>query len=281
VLLVEDNEINRRVALGHLRSRGHQAVVAENGREALDTLAEQVFDVVLMDMQMPVMDGYEATAEIRQREHQTGGHIPIVAMTAEAMRGDRERCLAVGMDDYVSKPIDPAEMYRAIERFPALCLVAEAEMRNSPASNSIPTESRIAPSPDLTPAEPQSPAIPLNAIPLPTLSVIDWKGVKECLGGGAEELPEFTGVMKKEASILLANIRGAIETRDSKLLGRSAHTLKGAVSYFGVETLVQAALDLENLGRSGSFDNSTELLAIVEKELARFVKALDDGPPTP
>ncbi len=125
VLLVEDNEINRRVALGLLRSRGHQVAVAENGQEAVNTLADQEFDVVLMDMQMPVMDGYEATAEIRARERQTGGHIPIVAMTAEALKGDRERCLTVGMDDYVSKPINPAEMYRAIERFPALCLTAD------------------------------------------------------------------------------------------------------------------------------------------------------------
>ena len=138
VLLVEDNEINRRVALGLLRSRGHQVVVAENGQEAVKTLADQEFDVILMDMQMPIMDGYEATAEIRQREHQTGGHIPIVAMTAEALKGDRERCLAVGMDDYVSKPINPVEMYRAIERFPALCLPADIGIREgeSPAEHS-------------------------------------------------------------------------------------------------------------------------------------------------
>lgn len=131
VLLVEDNEINRRVALGLLSSRGHHAVVAENGREAVDAVAEQEFDVVLMDMQMPVMDGYEATMHIRKREQDSGGHIPIVAMTAEALKGDRERCLATGMDDYVSKPITPTEMYRAIEKFPAVCLPMSLNVQRS------------------------------------------------------------------------------------------------------------------------------------------------------
>jgi CheY-like chemotaxis protein len=129
VLLVEDSKVNRRVALGLLNARGHQVVMVENGLEAVQAVAAQEFDVVLMDMQMPVMDGYAATAEIRKREQQTGGHIPIVAMTAEALQGDRERCLAAGMDDYVPKPIARAEMYRAVERFPALCLSADVGLQ--------------------------------------------------------------------------------------------------------------------------------------------------------
>jgi len=102
VLLVEDNEINRRVAIGLLRSRGHQVAFAENGREALEKLATEEFDVVLMDMQMPVMDGYEATRQIRARAD--GNRVTIVALTANAMQGDREKCLAAGMNDYISKP---------------------------------------------------------------------------------------------------------------------------------------------------------------------------------
>ena len=273
VLLVEDNEINHRVALGLLRSRGHQAVVAENGREAVNTLAEQEFDVVLMDMQMPVMDGYEATAEIRKREHQTGGHIPIVAMTAEALKGDRERCLAAGMDDYVSKPIDPAEMYRAIERYPALCLAADPGLRESPA----PAELFAAEKSD-APGAAHAQELSHQTIAAETPTV-DWNVAKSRLGDEPEVLCQYSELVKTEARTQLAQLRGAIETRDSKLLGRSAHTLKGSVSYFGAEPLVQAALALENLGRSGSFDNSTELLATVEQELTRFVKALDVGPP--
>lgn len=128
VLLAEDNEINRRVAIGLLRSRGHQVVVVMNGLEAVNLSAEKKFDVILMDMQMPVMDGYEATRVIRQREQQTGGHIPIVAMTAEALKGDREICLEVGMDDYVSKPVAPLAMYRAVEQFAALSLGSEPSL---------------------------------------------------------------------------------------------------------------------------------------------------------
>lgn len=259
VLLVEDNEINRRVAVGLIRSRGHQVVLAENGREAVDTLADQAFDVVLMDMQMPVMDGYEATDAIRQRERQIGGHIPIVAMTAEALKGDRERCLAVGMDDYVSKPINPVDLYRAIERFPALCLLADIGLRDSQAPAEVPA--------------------PAQQGPTNTAPAVDWNIANDRLGGRAEVLSELSALVKVEAPALLADLRRAIETRDFKLLRRSAHTLKGSVSYFGAEPLVQAALALEILGRTESLDNANELFATLERELNRLLAALAVGPP--
>ncbi len=271
VLLVEDNEINRRVALGLLRSRGHQVVVAVNGLEAVNTLAAEEFDVVLMDMQMPVMDGYEATAEIRKREHQTGGHIPIVAMTAEALKGDRERCLAVGMDDYVSKPIAPAEMYRAVERFPALCLPVDVGLRE--ASESVTTSAADR---DVAPLERRARSD--NSAP-DALPAIDWNVAKERLGGGTDTLREFAELAKKETATQLAEILRAIETRDFKLLRRAAHTLKGSVTYFGAEPLVQVALDLENHGRNESWDGCAELLPTLESELARFLTVLDAGPP--
>jgi PAS domain S-box-containing protein len=278
VLLVEDNEINRRVAVGMMRSRGHQVVIAENGQEAVNALAEQEFDVVLMDMQMPVMDGYEATAEIRKREHQTGGHIPIVAMTAEALKGDRERCLAAGMDDYVSKPIAPAEMYRAIERFPAICLAADAGLRNSSADKSAPIDTRFAQPVDSIPDKPGSESSSKQSAG-DSLPKIDWTFVNESIGGGFEAMRELAEVLKKETSALLVDIRRAIDTRDSKLLYRTAHTLKSSVAYFGAEQLVQAAFALESLGRTESFDSTSELLATLEREHARFLTALDVGPP--
>ena len=115
VLLAEDNPVNQRLASRLLERRGHRITVAINGREALAALKEGNFDVVLMDVQMPEMDGFKATAEIRSREEITGRHLPIIAMTAHAMHGDRERCLAAGMDGYVSKPIQAAELFRVIE----------------------------------------------------------------------------------------------------------------------------------------------------------------------
>jgi two-component system, sensor histidine kinase and response regulator len=115
VLLAEDNHVNQKLAEKLLDKRGYSVAVAGNGREALDLLGREVFDVVLMDVQMPEMDGLEATAAIRQRENRDGGHVPIVAMTAHAMKGDEERCIHAGMDAYIAKPIRPEELFEAIE----------------------------------------------------------------------------------------------------------------------------------------------------------------------
>jgi CheY-like chemotaxis protein len=115
VLLAEDNPVNRLLAIRLLEKRGHSVAVAGNGREALDATEQRIFDVVLMDLEMPEMSGLEATVAIRRREQRTGMRIPIIAMTAHAMIGDRERCLGVGMDGYVSKPVRADELYAALE----------------------------------------------------------------------------------------------------------------------------------------------------------------------
>jgi two-component system, sensor histidine kinase and response regulator len=117
VLLAEDNAVNQKLAARLLERRGHQVTVTANGREALAALDRENFDVVLMDVQMPEMDGFEATAAVRGRERNTGRHLPIIAMTAHAMRGDQERCLASGMDGYISKPIRAQELISLLERF--------------------------------------------------------------------------------------------------------------------------------------------------------------------
>ena len=119
VLLAEDNPVNQKVAVRLLEKRGHRVVVVETGKRALEMVNQQSFDVVLMDVQMPVMDGLQATAAIRQREMTSGKHIPIVAMTAHAMAGDKERCLQAGMDDYISKPLHVDEFLAIVEHFSA------------------------------------------------------------------------------------------------------------------------------------------------------------------
>jgi CheY-like chemotaxis protein len=116
ILLVEDNAVNRTLAVRLLEKRGHAVTVAGDGRAALEALEKDSFDLVLMDVQMPVMDGLEATRAIRAKEKQTGGHLPVVAMTAHALKEDQERCLSAGMDDYVSKPIRTSELFAAIDR---------------------------------------------------------------------------------------------------------------------------------------------------------------------
>jgi CheY-like chemotaxis protein len=115
VLLVEDGLANQKLAVGMLQRWGHHVSIANNGQVAVDLWQEQAFDLILMDLQMPVLDGISATRIIRQREQQRGGHIPIIAMTAHAIKGDRERCLAAGMDGYLSKPVRRQELAQAIE----------------------------------------------------------------------------------------------------------------------------------------------------------------------
>ena len=115
ILLAEDNPVNQKVTVALLERKGHTVEVAENGRLAVDALAGEKFDVVLMDIQMPVLDGLDATAEIRDREKETGTHTPLIALTANAMKGDRERCLQGGLDAYIAKPLRPAELFRTID----------------------------------------------------------------------------------------------------------------------------------------------------------------------
>jgi two-component system, sensor histidine kinase and response regulator len=110
VLLVEDNPVNQRLATRMLEKRGHRVMLAGNGREALEALEKGTFDLVLMDVQMPEMDGFQATGAIREKEMSTATHLPIIALTAHAIKGDRERCLAAGMDGYLTKPIRPREL---------------------------------------------------------------------------------------------------------------------------------------------------------------------------
>ena len=174
------------------------------------------------------------------------------------------------MDDYVSKPVVPAVMYCAVERFPAVCLVTEPVV----ASSAPNVAAHFKPSTRQPHLDIRDGAIRHGGEPL----VIDWNAVKECLPDGLESVSEITNLIKEQAPELLAEIHCAVKTRDAKLLRRSAHTLKGSVIYFGVGPLVDAALTLENMGRTESFDGAAEAIATLEKELARMLLALAVGP---
>lgn len=130
ILLTEDNLVNQRLATRLLEKRGHYVVVAGNGREALETLEKQTFDLVLMDIQMPEMDGLEATAKIREKEQLTGQHLPVVALTAHAMKGDQQLCMAAGMDDYLTKPIRPQELDALLGKYAAKPAASEPVSRH-------------------------------------------------------------------------------------------------------------------------------------------------------
>ena len=212
VLLVEDNPVNQRLAHEILRRRGHRVTVAENGREALERLSEGTFDIVLMDVQMPEMNGLDATAAIRAGERATGRHLPIVAMTAHAMAGDRERCLAAGMDEYLTKPIRAEALIGHVERF-------------------------------VMGAQPSSSGAPSRAF--------NFDDTLQRVDGDLDLLAEIAGLFLSDAPAMLADVLAAVAAGDAQEVARTAHRLKGSLLTFGAPAAADAALRLETNGRAG------------------------------
>ncbi len=245
ILLCEDNPVNQKLAMRLLEKAGHRVTLANTGREGLavwENAGPSGFDVVLMDIQMPELDGMEATVEIRKREWNTGKHIPIVAMTAHAMRGDRERYLAGGMDGYVSKPIRRDNLFAEIER----CL--EAAERRTPMS-----ENRMRPS-----------------------EVIDRASLLERVEGDQELLAEMINLFVDDAPNLLAAMREAMQKGDMLALERSAHSLKGAASNLSAQPATAAALQLEKDAKEANAESAKASLVAVEKEMDRLLPVLAD-----
>jgi signal transduction histidine kinase/CheY-like chemotaxis protein len=240
ILLVEDNAVNQLLAMRMLEKQGHKVMVAGNGKAALVVLERATFDLILMDVQMPEMDGFATTAAIRAQERTTGAHIPIIAMTAHAMKGDRERCLAAGMDGYVSKPLLANELYAAIARLARVSTPAAADRLPGEAAQPLP-EAVI------------DPAMPLKRVQ-----------------GNHELLRTIVGLFFAETPVLLAQIRNAVGRHNSQELERAAHTLKGSVGVFGAQGAVAAALRLEMLGQSGDFTEAEGAYAALEWEIARL-----------
>jgi two-component system, sensor histidine kinase and response regulator len=242
ILLAEDNAVNRRFVSRVLQKRGHAVTAATNGREALDAMAAATspFDVVLMDVQMPQMDGLAATASIRERERSEGAaRVPIVAMTAHAMAGDRERCLAAGMDDYVAKPIHPRQLVEAIER------------RGAPPS-------RVEPAADTRPADEP---------------VFDIEQMRSRCGGDERLVQELITILRRETPGRMAAIRKASRSGDTEALWRAAHALKGSLGTIGAPRAFRAVDGLEKAGRRADAGTAA-VLADVEREMIALSKAL-------
>jgi len=246
VLLAEDNPINQTLALRLLQKWGHRLVVAQNGREALALLEQQRFDVILMDVQMPEMSGIEATDQIRQKEKLTGGHVPIIAMTAHAMKGDRERCLDAGMDHYLSKPIQVDDLFQALETVSA------------PVSGGSDAARADRPRPQ-------------PAAKMPPASVVDWAEALRRVGGDAQLLRELLTVFLAELPVWRSDLRGAVERKDQELMTRLAHMVKGSMGQFGAQTGYAASLRLEMCGKEGKWDAGLEAFAELERELERLL----------
>jgi two-component system sensor histidine kinase/response regulator len=246
ILLAEDSLFNQRLAVGLLEKGGHRVVVAHNGQEAVVAVQSQQFDVVLMDIQMPEMDGLEATAAIREHEQSTGTRVPIVAMTAHAMKGDRERCLEAGMDRYVAKPI------RARELFSTLCeLLGEADAL--PMTNDD----------DTSLAERDA-----------SRESFDPSTALEAMHGQRDLFDEIVQIFFEEGPRLLAEIRKSIDSGDAALVRRHAHTLKGSLLYFRARQAADQAHQIETLGEAGNLLKANDQLPALEAQVAGIIQSL-------
>jgi CheY-like chemotaxis protein/HPt (histidine-containing phosphotransfer) domain-containing protein len=261
VLLAEDNPVNQQVASAMLQRLGHAVTVVENGLEALAALERSTFDLVLMDLQMPEMDGLKLTALIRQQEQEAlAQHLPIIALTAHAMKGDRERCLEAGMDGYVSKPIHESELSAAI----AAALALERPAANGPTS---PEGSERSTGDLMTPRSPEGDS--------QEEVVLDRAALLHRLGGDLELLGEILEVFRGTRARLMAEIGEAIEQGDSVRLARSVHNLKGTLSNLSARAACEASQRLEALARTGSGESYRGAFCSLEAQMERLGRALD------
>lgn len=244
ILLAEDSLVNQRLALALLERHQHSVQVAQTGKQALSMLEEQPFDLVLMDVQMPELDGLAATRAIREAEQNSGRHLPIIAMTAHALKGDRERCLQAGMDEYVPKPVREAQLWAAIDR------VLQRKSAN--------------------PADQGEQPLVLEH------RVLDWDLALSVCHNDSALLRDIVEAFVEEEPQRLAEIRLAIADQNHELLTRAAHTIKGATRYFGATEVFDRAYALEKLGASRNFEGADEALQKLQQELARLMSHLVD-----
>ncbi|MGH9431984.1 MAG: response regulator, partial [Terriglobia bacterium] len=237
ILVAEDNAVNQALASRYLRKLGHEPTVVSNGREAIEAVIKSHFHLVLMDVQMPEMDGFEATAAIREWEGKHGGHLPIVAMTAHAMKGDRQRCLEAGMDEYLTKPVERQTLDEAI------CAVTNKDHRQ-------------------------------DVVRRPEDDSMDLQEMLVLFDGDEELLAEVAGLFLDMYPQQSKDIRAAIARGDSRTLERTAHSLKGAAANFGAQEAASCALRLEQMGREGQLQGAENTNMELESALQRLAAVL-------
>ena len=257
ILMAEDNPVNQRLAVAMLEMLGMEAVLANNGREAVQQAATGDFDLILMDCQMPEMDGYEATRRIREAESGGGGRIPIVALTANAMQGDREKCLEAGMDDYLSKPFTLQQLGEVLHHWlPETCRTSAAELPDKGERGSASAE-----------AHHRQP--PLNADKLEIIRSLDPSG-------GNQLLQQIVKAFTDNIPQLMVEIRSGWESGDVERVRRAAHSLKSSAGNLGAETLAGLCRDLEGKARQGDLEDTEQLFSEALSELGRVETALQD-----
>ncbi len=243
ILLVEDNLINQKLAVSLLEKRGYRVEVAENGRKALEAWASRSFDLILMDVQMPEMDGLEAARRIRQREGQSGGHIPIVAMTAHAMEDDRQRCLEAGMDEVITKPISPQTLYAAVETAAGLSVL------------------KAAPTPEDPTARPEA---------------LDREALLAQFSYDHGFLAEMVEVLARETPQRLRRMLQALEQGDAQALAHEAHAFKGVLGNFSQGPAFEQAKSLEQGARAGDLEGCRDTLSSLRRRAEELIRQLQE-----
>jgi CheY-like chemotaxis protein len=251
ILLAEDNPVNQKVAMAMLRKLGHAVEIVPNGAEAVAAMDRSEFDLVFMDCQMPHMDGYEATTRIRQSEH-GGRRTPIIAMTANALSGDREHCLAAGMDDYLSKPIDPATLSAVLDRW----------------LSPVPAGAR---QPSPTPI-----AVTAQTAPASNATIVRVERLKGVVGDEEATVRSYLQLFVSIVDGLVAQLGDAVRAGDAKATRRLAHQIKGSAASIGAEHLAALAADMEKHAAAGATDGASEQLASLEpayRDVVAFIGA--------
>jgi CheY-like chemotaxis protein len=251
ILLVEDNEVNRHLVIRLLGKQGHHVVVARNGREAVAAVQHGsggAFDLILMDVQMPDMDGFETTAAIRDRELSTGGRVPIIAVTAYAMKGDRERCLAAGMDGYLPKPIRVQELLDLLRKYEALPFQTSQVSRpyEQEESRQVSDEGEQ----------------------------VDGCALLDRFGGNSQLLSELIDIYLRESPSLLAAAQRALQEKNGQNLARLAHTIKGSAGNFIAQATLETAERLEAFAEQGDFSRAQKAMSALEREMDHLGRAL-------
>ncbi len=260
VLVAEDNPVNQRLALAMLAKFGCRADAVANGAEAVSASEQIPYDLILMDCQMPEMDGYQATEAIRRREQRDprGRHLPIIAMTANAMTGDREQCLAAGMDDYVSKPVHVEQLTAALERW-------------------LP-KNAAAPSPSSSGLQ----AIPIGLMPDRASNHVescfdagDLQLLQDQLGDDRTSVPEIITLYLTEAPHHVAHIAAVVTSGDAQALRQHAHRLRGSSQIVGARAIASLCHQLENCGQRGDLGPTPGLVRHLEQALAETLPQLE------
>jgi CheY-like chemotaxis protein len=240
VLVAEDHPVNQELVARILEKRGHTWRIAKTGKEALEFLAGEKFDVVLMDAQMPEMNGLEATRLHREREKSTGEHVPIFALTAHALAGDRERCLEAGMDGYLAKPVNSHKLISLVE-----------------------TMTGISDAPIAQDAEAASAS-----------AIFDQGELSERTGGNTALMKRVARIFLHDYPAKLRAIERSILRRDASALARAAHALKGSAATLAAHATASAARALEDLGNDGDLARGQDLLSQLKSECGRFAGVL-------